>query len=183
MDGATVVSIVAAAVSLAAMGVSVWQGHSAHKAAGAAKRQADSSQQAADAAERSAAAAEVANEAQQRAEDEADGPQFELLMDPTFDQSEDVDVFITMVSGPRLEQVAITAVGETTGVTRLDKPRTLSSLIAGDMSEGDRYSVNVGLEHWGITETITLHLDCVELGGRRRTWRRSCRLADARRRG
>ncbi|MGW7537547.1 hypothetical protein [Amycolatopsis sp. NPDC054798] len=118
MDGSTVVAVASAAISLVAMGVSTWQGISAHRSAGTAKRQADSSQQAADAAERSAAAAEAVNEAQQRAQDEAEGPHFQCVLGAVVDQSEDVDVEIMMIDGPQLKSVAVEAIGDTTGVRR-----------------------------------------------------------------
>lgn len=178
MDAATVVAIVAAAISVTAMGISVWQGISAHRSAGTAKRQADSSQQAADAAERSAAAAEAGDDARQRTQDESDGPQFHCVPGRTVDQSQDVDVAITMLNGPRLKSVAVSAVGETTGVARGDRARSPFEVVLGEMGENDRYMVNVGLERPGLPGLITLHLDCVEYGGRERKWRRSYRLAD-----
>ncbi|WP_297547244.1 hypothetical protein [Amycolatopsis sp.] len=173
MDASTAVALVAAAIALIAMGVAIWQGVSASQSAAASKEQAGSSRRAADVAESQLASL-------QRGEDEAAGPRFEGLLDAMNDQSTEVEVTMTMLSGTPMKAVTVTAVGATSGVAHPGSPLppAAPSVSWENVQEADRRGVVVGFDAHNQPARITLHLDCVESGGRERHWRRSCRLAD-----
>ncbi|MGV9295470.1 hypothetical protein [Amycolatopsis sp. NPDC003676] len=172
MDSATIVATASAAISLLAMGIAIWQGTSAHRAADAAKGQAASSSQAAAAAERAATAAEVANEVQRQQIDEAAGPEFQCVLGLFGDQSSEVAVEITMIKGPPLNSVSASAVGNTLGVSREDNSNFRLKLALGPAEEGDSWTIKVGLQRVGRPELAQIHLDCRDHDGTRQ-WRRT----------
>lgn len=149
-----------------------------------AVKQAESAIQQAEAAFRQADAAEqqlqlMVTEAGKVAEarDDHEGPNF-IIGKPAV-RPGNVDVRVTMVSGPDLRQVTITVAGQ--HVVSLGSPDSESgssgmALHWAPVRQESYKEVRIFFNTWITQVTFTLNFECIENGGKERQWKRSERI-------